>query len=117
MSESILRSKSYSFAVQVVRSVQDLQKNHKEFVLSKQLLRSGTAVGALVSEAEFGQSRADFASKLSIALKEANETRYWLNLLLDTQYLQKENHSKLTGQCTELIRILVASIKTAKKGV
>lgn len=94
--------------------VRVLQNDLKENVLTKQLLRSGTAVGALISEAEFGQSKADFAHKLSIALKEANESRYWLNLLHDTGYLNNAIFNKLTDACTELIRILVASIKTSK---
>ena len=116
MGESILKSKSYDFAIRVVRIVKTLYRDHKEFVLSKQLLRSGTAVGALISEAEFGQSKADFAHKLSIALKETNESRYWINLLHDTGYLDKKSFTQLTDDCTELIRILVASLKTLKIG-
>ena len=82
--------------------------------MSKQLLRSGTAVGALVREAEFGQSKADFRSKLSIALKEANETDYWLSLLKDTGYLEEIRYQELDMLCKELIRILIASVKTSK---
>ena len=74
MGKSILKDKSYAFAIRIVRLVQYLQVEKKEFVLSKQILKSGTAIGALISEAEFGQSKADFVSKMSIALKEANET-------------------------------------------
>ena len=87
MGKSILKEKSYVFAIRVVKLSQFLREERKEFVLSKQILRSGTAIGALVREAEFGQSKADFRSKMSIALKEANETDYWLNLLKDTNYL------------------------------
>jgi four helix bundle protein len=76
-----LKDKSYEFAIRIVKLSQYLQRGKKEFVLSKQVLRSGTAVGALIREAEFGQSRADFTSKMSISLKEANETEYWLSLL------------------------------------
>lgn len=115
MGQSILRDKSYAFAIEIVKLSQKLQKEKKEFVLSKQLLRSGTAIGALISEAEFGQSKADFTHKLTIALKEANETRYWLNLLYDTDFLHQTTYSQLLESCTELIRILVASIKTTKK--
>ena len=88
--------------------------NQKEYVLSKQLLKSGTAIGAMISESEFAQSRADFANKLQIALKEANESRYWLNLLKDTGYLEKGKFEKLLSDCNELISILVSSIKTVK---
>ncbi len=87
----------------------------REFVLSKQILRSGTAIGALVREAEFGQSKADFRSKMSIALKEANETDYWLNLLKDTDYLNEKMFQSISEDCLELIRILVATVKTTKQ--
>jgi four helix bundle protein len=102
MATSILKEKSYLFAIGVVKLNQHLCTEKNEYVLSKQLLRSGTAIGALIREAEFGQSRADFRSKMSIALKEANETDYWLNLLKDTN-------------CLDLIRILVATVKTMQK--
>lgn len=117
MGRSILRDKSYVFAIVIVRMAQELQQQKKEYVLSKQLLRSGTAVGALLAEAEFGQSKADFIHKLTIALKEANETRYWLNLLKDTEYINKTQFETLSEPCVELIRILVASIKTTKSNL
>lgn len=85
MKDRPLRDKSYAFAIRVVRLSRFLQQDKKEFVLSKRVLRSGTAIGALIREAEFGQSRADFTSKMNIALKEANETEYWLSLLKDTE--------------------------------
>ncbi|MEN8800195.1 MAG: four helix bundle protein, partial [Flavobacteriaceae bacterium] len=78
---SPLRDKSYEFAINIVLLTRDLQKKKKEYIMSKQLLRSGTGIGALVREAEFGRSKKDFSNKLSIALKEANETEYWLSLL------------------------------------
>jgi four helix bundle protein len=114
MADSILRDKSYQFAIRIVRLSQVLQAEKKEYVLSKQLLRSGTAIGALLREAEFGQSKADFVSKLSIALKEANETAYWLSLLKDTDYLTPTQYDTVTPDCRALIAMLVASIKTAK---
>ena len=117
MGKSILRDKSYAFAIEIVRLSQKLQKEDKEYVLSKQVLRSGTAVGALIAEAEFGQSKKDFIYKLTIALKEANETRYWLNLLKDTKYIDQNTFNKRIENCTELIRILVSSIKTAKSNL
>ena len=114
MKENILKTKSYAFALRVVKLYRYLC-SHKEYVLSKQVLRSGTAVGALVSEAEFGQSKADFISKLSIALKEANETLYWLSLLKDTGYIDEKMFESIKPDNEELIRLLVSSIKTAKK--
>lgn len=115
MSESILKTKSYAFAIRIVRLYQFLSKDGKEYVLSKQVLRSGTAIGALIREAEFGQSRADFTSKMSIALKEANETDYWLNLLKDTGFLDEKMFQSISKDCIELIKLLVATVKTAKK--
>lgn len=114
MAKSILREKSYSFAIRIVKLCQNIQKNQNEYVLTKQVLRSGTAVGALLMEAEFGQSKVDFIHKLTIALKEANETNYWLSILHDTDYLSKEEYSKLHTACNELVSMLVASIKTMK---
>jgi len=95
MKESLLKIKSYAFSVRIVKLCQYLNKEKKEFLLSKQVLRSGTGIGALVREAEFGQSRADFINKLSIALKEANETSYWLSLLKDTGYIKDEEFISL----------------------
>ena len=114
MEESILKTKSYKFAIRIVKLNQFLQKTENEFILSKQLLRSGTAIGALIREAEFGQSKADFANKMSIALKEANETDYWLNLLKDTGYLNEKMFESISTDCVELIKILVVTVKTAK---
>ena len=88
--ESVLRSKSYAFSVRVVRLSQFLVAEHKEYVLSRQVLRSGTSIGALVREAEYGISKADFRNKMSIALKEANETEYWLLILRDTDYINEK---------------------------
>ncbi len=112
MSKSILKDKSYAFAIRTVRLNKYLRDGQHEFVLSKQLLRSGTAIGALVREAEFGQSRADFRNKMYIALKEANETDYWLSLLKDTHYIGEKEFESISSDCKELIRILVATVKT-----
>ncbi|MEA2029311.1 MAG: four helix bundle protein [Campylobacterota bacterium] len=114
MKENILKTKSYAFALRVVKLYKYLCR-HKEYVLSKQVLRSGTAVGALVSEAEFAQSKADFISKLSIALKEANETLYWLSLLKDSEYIDEKMLKSIEPDAKELIKLLVSSINTAKK--
>lgn len=113
-SESLLKSKSYKFAVRIVKLSQFLQKEKSEYVLSKQILKSGTAVGALIREAEFGQSKADFIHKLGVALKEANETEYWLSLLKDTEYLEEQLFDSLRKDNFELIAMLVSSLKTLK---
>jgi four helix bundle protein len=113
--KSILKEKSYSFAIRIVKLNQFLCQEKREYTLSKQILRSGTAVGALIREAEFGQSRADFISKMSIALKEANETDYWLNLLKDTGYLNEKMFQSISEDCLELIKLLVATVKTTKQ--
>jgi len=110
-----LKIKSYKFAIRIVRLYQFLTKEKKEFVLSKQILKSGTAVGALIREAEFGQSKADFINKMSVALKEANETIYWLEILKDGGYLNKEMFESLYIDCEELVKMLVLSIKTLKR--
>ncbi len=113
--KSVLKDKSYQFAIRIVRLSQYLQSEKKEFVLNKQVLKSGTSVGALIMEAEFGQSRADFISKMSIALKEANETDYWLSILKDTDYIDLKMFESLNSDCKEIIAMLVSTVKTAKK--
>ena len=114
---SLLHDKSYAFALRIVRMVQHLQDERKEHTLSKQALRSGTAIGALIREAEFAQSTADYINKLSISLKEANETDYWLTLLHDTKYIDDNAYNSIATDCKELIAILVSSIKTLKKKI
>ena len=109
-----LKDKSYDFAIRVVKLSQFLQEDKKEYVLSKQVLKSGTAVGALIREAEFGQSKADFTSKMSISLKEANETEYWLCLLKDTGYISENQFETLQSKNKELIAMLVSTVKTLK---
>jgi four helix bundle protein len=111
--ENALKQKSYSFALDIIKVCLSLQEK-REFVLSKQLLRSGTAIGALVEEANQAESRADFIHKLSISNKEANETQYWIRLLIDSKVLDSVSGEVLLKQCTELIKILTASIKTSK---
>ena len=111
---SVAREKSRAFALRVVKSFQYLQRDKKEYVLSKQLLRSGTAVGALIREAEYAESRSDFIHKMHIALKEANETDYWIDLLQDSGYFNPATGASLRADCQELLRLLIAIIKTAK---
>ena len=105
--------KSFDFAVRVVNLYKYLNREHKEYVLSKQILRCGTSIGANVAEAQRGQSKADFVSKMSIALKEANETYYWLRLLYRTDYLRKEQFDSLEKDIQELVGLLMAICKTA----
>lgn len=112
--ESVLKNKSYLFAVRMVRLSQYLQHEKKEFIMNKQIIRSGTAIGALIREAEFAQSNADYISKFSIALKESNETDYWLSLLKDTGYVDTKLYDSFTFDCKELISMLVSTIKTLK---
>ena len=114
---SILKTKSFLFAVRIVKLAQYLQKEKGEFILSKQILRSGTSVGALVREAEYAQSKADFIHKLSIALKEANETDYWLSLLFETKYIEELLFKSLKSDCSEIIYILISSVKTVKNKI
>ncbi|HQS04926.1 MAG TPA: four helix bundle protein [Daejeonella sp.] len=111
---SVVATKSYCFAIKVVAMYKFLVEDRKEYVLSKQLLRCGTAIGALVREAQHAQSRPDFVHKMSVALKEANETAYWISLLNDTGYLSVEIFSTLSNDCDELLRLLVKIVKTAK---
>lgn len=114
--ENNIQIKSFVFAVRIVKLYQFLSKEHKEHVLSKQLLRSGTSIGANVNEAQAAQTKADFAAKMSIASKEARETKYWLDLLCETGYInQSEQHVQtLLDQNEELIRILTSIVKTAQ---
>ena len=113
--ENLIVEKSFSFAVRIVKAYQHLTKTKREFVLSKQLLRSGTSIGANVSEAQRGQSKADFHAKMSIALKEANETDYWLRLLRKTGYLTDEQFKSLYKDIDELLGILTAICRTTDK--
>ncbi len=114
--ENTLSNKSYAFARRAIKLYRHLVAEQKEYVLSKQILRCGTSVGANIAEANQAQSKADFISKLSIALKEAVETDYWLRLLRDEQFITISQAESMISDCSELIRILVASIKTAKRG-
>ena len=114
MAENILKIKSYQFAISIVKLSQNLIVNKREFILSKQILRSGTSIGALIREAEYAQSKSDFIHKMSISLKEANETLYWLDLLKDTNYISEEIYNDMIFKNKELLAMLVSSIKTTK---
>jgi four helix bundle protein len=112
--ESILKVKSFDFAVRIIKLYKFLKKQHSEYELSNQLLRSGTAIGALIREAEHAESRKDFSHKLSIGLKEANESAYWLELLYATEYINKKMFDSMIKDATELLKMLIASVKTTK---
>ncbi|HSF89291.1 MAG TPA: four helix bundle protein [Saprospiraceae bacterium] len=114
MKPSILRQKTFEFAVKIVRLVQRLQSEKKEFVMSHQLLKCGTSVGANDSEAEFAQSKDDFISKLSISLKEANESKFFLELLHATDYIETDEFRKLISDCGEIKAMLISSLRTVK---
>ena len=114
MKENAIRDKSFVFALRVVKLAKFLEDKKREFVLSRQVLRSGTAIGALVREAEHAESRADFIHKMSIALKEANETSYWLELLYQGEYIDKESFESISSDSEEIIKLLVAIVKTSK---
>ena len=115
MKENIVRDRSMAFAIRVVRLYKYLCEERKEYVLSKQLLRSGTSVGANVKEAIRGQSKADFSAKMNIALKEISETEYWLELLYETEYLSETQFKSIYDDCQELLKILYSIVKTSYK--
>jgi four helix bundle protein len=113
--ENIVMNKSYAFALRIIKLYKHLIAEQKEYVLSKQVLRSGTAIGALVKEAEHAQSKADFINKMNIALKEANETEYWLMLLKDSDYLDEKSFSSIHLDSVELIKLLASIVKSSKE--
>lgn len=114
MKENIVKNKSFAFAVRVVKLYQYLCEQKKEFVLSKQLLRSGISVGAMVREAEHAETKNDFKHKMGIAQKEINETIYWLELLKETDYLTTEQFESINTDAVEIIKLLTAIIKSVK---
>jgi len=117
MAENIVNNKSYIFALRVIKVYKFLSEQQREFVLSKQLLRSGTAIGALCREAEHAQSKADFLNKMNVALKEANETGYWLSLLKDSEYINLNLFDALYPDCSELIKLLASIVKSTKSSL
>lgn len=113
--DNIIEDKSFRFAIRIVNLYKYLCRTKKEFVLSKQLLRAGTSIGANVAESQQAQSRADFIAKLSIALKETSETKYWLRLLKATDYLTDEESRSIYADCVELEKLLVTILKSTKQ--
>ena len=114
MKESALKTKSFRFAIRIVNLYKYLCDTKKEFVLSKQVLRSGTSVGAMVHETEHSESKADFVHKMAIAQKEINETLYWLGLMQETGYISKQEFESINADAVEIIKLITSSIKTAK---
>jgi four helix bundle protein len=112
--KNVIKEKSFAFAIEIV-SLYKILAERKEFVLSKQLLRSGTSIAANVRESEHAQSKADFIHKLSIALKEANETEYWIDLLFETKYLSQTEFDIIKPKIVELLKLLTSIINTSKK--
>ena len=114
MKNNIIKDKSFNFSLRVVQLYKFLCDEKKEYVMSKQVLRSGTAIGALVRESEHAESRLDFIHKLSIALKEANETEYWLDLLFQSEYIAKESFESIQKDIHEILKLLISIVKTSK---
>ena len=115
MNNNVIESKSFDFAVRIVNLHKHLSAEKKEYVLSQQLLRSGTSIGANVSEALRGQSKADFLAKMCIALKEANESHYWIRLLYKTEFLSEQDFNSIEKDAVELIKILSSICKTSSQ--
>lgn len=115
MSNSILLNKAKSFAVKIVPLCQKIKDSKKDIVLSNQLLKSGTSIGANIYESKYAQSTADFISKMQIALKECYETEYWLDLLFETGFISSEEHKPLHSDCGAIRRMLISSINTTKE--
>ena len=112
MKENVIKQKSFDFALRVVKLYQYLTTEKKEFVMAKQLLRCGTSIGANIREAEHAESKADFVHKLSIALKEANETEYWLDLLVHSGYIDPKAYQSIIIDCQEVLKILISIINS-----
>ena len=114
MKQNILKEKSFLFAVRMVNLYKYLKKEHEEYIISQQFIRSGTSIGALIREAEHAESTKDFVHKLNIGLKEANESKYWLDLLVATEFLTTKMYNSLNKDCEELLKMLISSVKTNK---
>jgi four helix bundle protein len=117
MKENVVKNKSFDFAVRIVNLYRYLLEEKKEFVLSKQLLRSGTSVGAMIKESEHAESKSDFIHKMAIAQKEINETLYWLELLKATSYLTEKQFQSINKNAVEIIKMITSIIKTTKSNL
>jgi four helix bundle protein len=112
---NVIKDKSFRFALRIVKLYQYLKDDKKEYVLSKQILRSGTAIGALVRESQHAESKADFIHKLSIALKEANETEYWIELLFQSGFIEEKSYQSIHIDIEELLKLLTSIVRTTKE--
>ena len=112
--ENVIAGKSYAFAIRIIKLYKFLMEEKREFILSKQILKSGTAIGALVKEAEHAQSKSDFLNKMNVALKEANKTEYWLMLLRDTEHISIKEFDSINLDCSEILRLLISIVKSTK---
>lgn len=112
--DNVIENKSFQFAIRIVRLYKFLCEEKKEYILSRQLLRAGTSIGANVTESQQAQSKPDFVSKINIALKEASETKYWIKLLGATEYLSENQTKSILDDCVEIEKILVTILKSAK---
>lgn len=117
MPKGVLSLRSYAFALDVIKLYQYLSSEKKEFVLSKQLLRSGTVIGALIREAEHAQSKRDFLNKMNISLKEANEAEYWIDLLKDAGFISLDEYNIIAQKIKELLKLLISTVKTTKQNL
>ena len=115
MKGNVIKEKSYAFALRIIKVYKYLNQEQHEYVLSKQVLRSGTSIGALVKESEHAQSKADFINKMNVALKEANETEYWLMLLKDSDYIDEESFESIHQDCAEILKLLISIVRTTKE--
>lgn len=114
MKDNIIKNKSYDFALRIIKLYQFLNDKKQEYVMSKQLLRSGTSIGANIRESEHAESKADFIHKMSIALKEANESDYWIDLLHHSGYINKTQYESLSKDMIEILKLLISIVKSSK---
>lgn len=114
MKNNVIKNKSFDFAVRIIKLYQYLNNDKKEFILSKQLLRSGNSIGAMIREAEHAESKSDFIHKFSIAQKEANETVYWLELLKATDYLNEKEFENISNDAISILKLITIILKTSK---
>ena len=117
LKENVIKTKSFDFAVSIIKLYKFLSEKKKEFVLSKQIFRSGTSIGANVNEAQQGQSKKDFLMKMNISLKECSETKYWIELLYVTEYINTEQKDNILNKCIELEKMLTAIVKTTSESL
>jgi len=115
--KDVIGEKSFEFALLIIKTVKNIQADKKEFILTRQILRSGTSIGAMVREAEHAESKKDFIHKMAIGLKEANETRYWLDLLHKSEYLEKDIYLALHTDIVQIIKLLAAIVKSSKRNL